>query len=106
MVRSKRSAASEPRYGRSSPFAPLLRSRNKGDADTLVLQPNDLTFPHDGTLGHHQAEARRHESGVVDVDGRAFRRDVPNYTAHDRTAYRHVGRLIDFRTLIFPLLFH
>src|SRR6476661_8331518 len=47
--------------------------------------PN-LAPAHDrGVFGHHKAEALRHESGLVDLDGAALGRDVEHGATHHRS---------------------
>ncbi|CAJ0762916.1 7121_t:CDS:2, partial [Entrophospora sp. SA101] len=48
-----------------------------------------------GVVGPHQAEAMRDEGGILDFDGRSFRRNVHDRAMHDRTARRDIAGFID-----------
>src|SRR5258708_26921685 len=100
------------RFLRNSSFASfipllrLLRHCRESHADPVALDPDHPALTDRGVLRHHQAEARRYESRILDVDRGTLRRDISNDTAHDRSARRYVGCLVDLGPLILALFFH
>ena len=73
----------------------------------FFLDPGDPALVHDrGILGHHQAKMLRDKGRVVDIDRRPVARDIPHHAAHDGTARRNIGRLVDLRSRMLSLLFH
>jgi len=83
-----------------------LRRCNETDTDAVFLDPGDAAFADRGVLCHHEAEARGNKGWIRNLDGRALERNIPHHAAHDGTACRYKGRLVNFGPWVLPSLFH
>src|ERR1700730_13628693 len=63
-----------------------VRRGNEGQAYPVLLDPGDVAVVDGGAVGNDKPKARRHEGGIVDIDGGAVRGNVANHAAHDRAA--------------------
>src|ERR1700674_5413792 len=93
------------------PFAraAIIRSLwhvDESQADPVFLNPGDSALADRGVARHHQAKTWRHERRVLNIDGRAFGRDISHDAAHHGPARRHVSRFVDFGPWMLALLFH
>lgn len=84
----------------------VLRGLQQKSRRSVFAESGNTAFPNRGAVGHYQAKARRYERRVFNIDGSALGRNIPHDAAHDGSLRRYIGRLVDFRPLIFSLLFH
>lgn len=83
-----------------------LRHCNEAHPDPVFLDPGNAAFPDRRIPRHHQAEVSRNKGRVRNLDIGAFERDIPDHAAHDGTARRYVGGLVDFGPRESSSLFH
>jgi hypothetical protein len=83
-----------------------LRHCNEAHPYPVFLDPGNAAFPDRRIPSHHQAEVSRNKGRVRNLDIGTFERDIPDHAAHDGTARRYVGGLVDFGPREFSSLFH